>query len=250
MRFVVMSVVVLCGCAQVPPQEPEELKELQAELAAVKANLAVSSAEMAALKAQENAGQSAMGTRLEALQASLDDLARDVQQQHQACTSPPPSAECETDGPTVVVSADSNKMVLGEIERVWIDPPGLQVVARMDTGASSSSLNASNITPFERDGDDWVRFDVTDAGAATTVERPVAKYVRVFQQADKEGSRRPVVEIRLRLGDIQDTFEFTLADRSHLEHGMILGRNFLTDVALVDVSRQFVQPAFQPTDQE
>ncbi len=250
MRFVVLSVLALCGCAQLPAQEPGELEQLRTELAAVKANLALSSTEMAALKAQENAGQSAMGTRLEALQASLDTLAEDVQQQHRACTSPPPAAECEAGVPAVIVSPDTNKMVLGEVEHVWMDPPGLQVVARMDTGASSSSLHASNITAFERDGDDWVRFEVTDEETTRTVERPVAKYVRVFQQADKEGSRRPVVEMRLRLGDVQDTFEFTLADRSHLEHGMILGRNFLTDMALVDVSRQFVQPAFTPTDQD
>ena len=43
------------------------------------------------------------------------------------------------------------------------------------------------------------------------------------------------------LGDVEDVFEFTLADRSHLDYEMLLGRNFLTDVALVDVSRKFIQ---------
>jgi hypothetical protein len=74
----------------------------------------------------------------------------------------------------------------------------------------------------------------------------VLRYVRVFQQADPEGSRRPVISMRLRLGDVQDTFEFTLADRSHLNYQILLGRNFLTDVALVDVGRQFVQPPYKP----
>jgi len=58
-----------------------------------------------------------------------------------------------------------------------------------------------------------------------------------------------VVELRLYLGNVKDTFEFTLADRSHLEQGMILGRNFLTDIALVDVSRKFVQPRYKPPQQ-
>ncbi len=252
MRFIVFSLVLLSGCAQVA-QEDTALTEVQSELQAVKAGLAVSSSELASLKAQENAGQSAMSERLEALQASIGDLAADIEQQRklqQACQRPAVAApQCESDGPTIIVAGDDNKMLLGEVEHVWIDPPGMHVVARMDTGASSSSLDASNITPFERDGDDWVRFDITDDETSVTVERPVVKFVRVFQQADREGSRRPVVELRLRIGDVQDTFEFTLADRSHLEHGMILGRNFLTDMALVDVSQQFVQPAFTPEEQ-
>jgi hypothetical protein len=56
-----------------------------------------------------------------------------------------------------------------------------------------------------------------------------------------------VVALRIALGDVQDTFEFTLADRSHLENEILLGRNFLKDVALVDVGRQFVQPPRRAT---
>ena len=142
------------------------------------------------------------------------------------------------------VAAD--KMVVGELERVWIDPPGASLIARMDTGASSSSLHAAKLVEFERDGDDWVRFEIAFDGQTTTVERPVERYVRVYQQADVEGTRRPVVRLRVALGDIQDTFDFTLANRAHLDQEVLLGRNFLKDVALVDVGRQFVQPARRP----
>jgi hypothetical protein len=50
------------------------------------------------------------------------------------------------------------------------------------------------------------------------------------------------------LGDIQGKFEFTLADREHLDQEALLGRNFLTDVAVVDVGRSFVQKAYSPED--
>ena len=55
-----------------------------------------------------------------------------------------------------------------------------------------------------------------------------------------------VVRMRLVLGNVQDSFDFTLADRSHLENVMILGRNFLTDIAVVDVGKQYVQPLPTP----
>ena len=55
-----------------------------------------------------------------------------------------------------------------------------------------------------------------------------------------------MVSLRVRLGNLNQEVEFTLADRSHLDFELILGRNFLTDVALVDVGKQYIQPVFQP----
>ena len=147
----------------------------------------------------------------------------------------------------MVVSAD--KMLVGSLEYVYMDPPGVNVVARIDTGATSSSLHAENLVPFERDGEDWIRFDMmVNEKDSVSVERQIVRHVRVVQQADTSGSRRPVVTMRVRLGEIQDTFEFTLADRSHLENELILGRNFLADVTLVDVGQQFIQPRYSPPE--
>jgi hypothetical protein len=156
---------------------------------------------------------------------------------------------CEDTQPVQTIVMAEDKMVLGELERVWLDPPGATLIARIDTGANSSSLHADEMIGFERDGDDWVRFNVFVDDSSIPVEAKVARYVRVYQQADADGSRRPVVRLRVRLGDVQDTFEFTLADRAHLEYQILLGRNFLTDIALVDVGKQFVQRPYQPGDE-
>ena len=55
--------------------------------------------------------------------------------------------------------------------REWIAFPELGMVglrAKIDTGASTSSLHASDIVPFERDGEKWVRFT---AHLGTLVQR-------------------------------------------------------------------------------
>jgi hypothetical protein len=156
------------------------------------------------------------------------------------------AAACDSDQPIQTVVMSGDKMVVGEMERVWLEPPGTTLIARVDTGAHSSSLHAENLVEFERDGEEWVRFDLILDDEIRTLERRVVRYVRVYQQADPEGTRRPVVTMRLRIGDVHDSFEFTLADRSHLDFQLLLGRNFLADMALVDVGKQFVQPPYQP----
>ncbi len=197
--------------------------------------------------------QEAEADRSGAMQTTLADLEQQVGALpgtlKRLCATEPAQATdaaCNNDQPPHTVMVAGDKMVVGEMERVWLDPPGLSVVARIDTGANSSSVHAENLVEFERDGDDWVRFEWDLEGKKETLERQVVRYVRVIQQSDKDGTRRPVVELRLRLGNVEDTYEFTLANRAHLEHQIILGRNFLTDVALVDVGHKFVQPAYKP----
>jgi hypothetical protein len=73
----------------------------------------------------------------------------------------------------------------------------------------------------------------------------VKRHVKT-RQKESGSTRRPVVDLRVRIGDIQDTFEFSLSGSSDLDHQIVLGRNFLKDIALVDVSKRFVQPPYRP----
>jgi hypothetical protein len=58
------------------------------------------------------------------------------------------------------------------------------------------------------------------------------------------------VELRVQIGDVRETVEFVLTSPSGQDQSLVLGRNFLTDVALVDVAKKHVQPAPKlPTSQ-
>ena len=234
--------VVLTGCTGLTQQQT--LADLQANLGEVRTDLQRTTGALKNYHKQESVNQAQLVTQIDTLQEKLLNVSTELAQTcRKSATSIPIAVapKCPTQ-PEPVVLSSSDKLVLGELERIQITAPNFSLVARMDTGASSSSLHAKNLQTFERDGEDWVRFNVDTDDGDIAVEKPVVKFVRVFQQADKQGSRRPVVSLRLQLGNIQDSFEFTLADRSHLEHPMILGRNFLTDMAVVDVSQQFLQP--------
>ena len=50
------------------------------------------------------------------------------------------------------------KLLVGEAEWIWVDAANDAFQARVDTGATTSSISAQEITIFERNGKNWVRF--------------------------------------------------------------------------------------------
>lgn len=138
----------------------------------------------------------------------------------------------------------SNKQLVGEIEEVWFPQLGLTLLGRIDTGATTASLDARNIQIFERDGEQWVRFSVNnpETGTEMEFERKRVRKVRITQSNSDTPERRPVVELQVKIGGISQLAEFTLSDRSHLDYQTLIGRNILRDVMLVDVSQRHLAP--------
>ncbi len=137
-------------------------------------------------------------------------------------------------------------LVIGRVENVTLLPGNTRLKARIDTGAGLTSLNAQALVFFERDGASWVRFSVPTevAGKVVTLEKPVKRYVNIKQHSG-ESQRRPIVEISLKLGAIEEPTDASLADRSAYLYPLLVGRNFLRDRAMVDVSTKFTIPSRQ-----
>jgi hypothetical protein len=136
------------------------------------------------------------------------------------------------------------KLVVGELEEVWLENLQLALPARIDTGAETASLDARNIEVFERDGRRWVRFEIVHpvSGEPVLMERRLKRMVSIIQANSPEAERRPVIKLGITIGHISQTAEFTLSDRSHLDYQVLVGRNILQDVMVVDVSRKNIAP--------
>jgi hypothetical protein len=150
-----------------------------------------------------------------------------------------------------LVSADlapqtrAGMVTLGSLEKIYIDVVKSTFVARVDTGATTSSINAVDIQKFERDGKKWVKFHVSDEETVPKnrkwVEAPIARHVKIRQSSTNDLERRPVVELWVKIGRVHERSEFTLTDRTQMDYPILLGREFIQDVALVDVSRDFIE---------
>ena len=136
------------------------------------------------------------------------------------------------------------KLIVGELEQAWLPNLGLALPARVDTGAETASLDAHNIELFERDSRRWVRFEIQHPGSGEPllVERKLKRMVTIMQSNTTEPERRPVIKLAVTIGHITQTAEFTLSNRSHLDYQLLVGRNILQDVMVVDVSKKNIAP--------
>lgn len=135
---------------------------------------------------------------------------------------------------------DGDRLVLGYAEKVRIEPAEMTVRGRLDTGATTTSVNATAIEPFERNGEPWVRFTVLDSeNRKVRLARRVERIARIRSAAGKE--QRYVVKMALCVGTVQRRIEVNLSDRSDMLYPLLVGRNFLADTVLVDASARYLQ---------
>lgn len=157
------------------------------------------------------------------------------------CPPPAPAPKPRACPP---VNQLGNKILLGAVEFVHLESPDLKMRARIDSGAETSSLHAIGIELFERDGERWVRFQTMaeEGDAAVDMELPLSRKARIKSKTSADDiDKRPVVELNLRLGQRTERVEVSLVDRGHFTYPVLIGRNFLQDAALIDVSREYVQ---------
>ena len=244
--WVVVLLTLTTACAQLPPVEPERqgvserIDRLAEELAGLSTGLEAAREEQQAL-----AGNVAtLQASLAGVPAMLEAMEKSVAAE-QTTPALVPASACE---PAENADGLEGKQLVGRREDVWVEDLQLALTARIDTGAETASLDARNIREFERDGDEWVRFDIVhpETGEPLTLERPVARVVRILQSTSEEAERRAVIELGIVLGEVRQMAEFTLSDRSHLDFQMLVGRNILKDLMVVDVGQSNIAPYRAP----
>jgi hypothetical protein len=131
--------------------------------------------------------------------------------------------------------------VIGEVEHITFLPPGLNLTARIDTGATTSSLGVAQQQLFERDGESWVRFSVRNPGDKKLIEfrRPITRKT-IVKGPDGLRQSRVVVSLKVRMGDLMETTEFTLSGRDNYKYPVLIGRSLLRGNAVVDVGQKFL----------
>ena len=129
--------------------------------------------------------------------------------------------------------------------REWVALPDLgirNIKAKVDTGARSSALHAYDIHPFQKNGDQWVRFRVhpiqRNNHEFIECEAKVLEY-RSIRSSNGKVERRPVIETPVKLLDVTWKVELTLTNRDEMGFRMLLGRQAIRGRFFVDAKNSF-----------
>ncbi len=136
--------------------------------------------------------------------------------------------------------------ILGWLESAFIKPWGIKVRAKLDTGALTSSIHATQIEEYYVDEELWVRFTLTQPmnekynqpEKKITVEKPVLKETKIKEHIG-DSVLRYVVEMAFCLNGKNYITPVTLTDRTNFHYPLLLGRRTLKDNLLIDPGRTF-----------
>lgn len=131
------------------------------------------------------------------------------------------------------IMATHAAQVYGYVEKVSFPGKNLTLSAKLDTGAKSASLHATDVTEITKNGMPYLRFKVPTKNGDYTFEGEYKGRVKIKVRAGENGSevlphapiKRPVVLLSLQLGDQIRTIKVNLTNRKRFIYPLLLGRD-------------------------
>ncbi len=135
------------------------------------------------------------------------------------------------------MAAEPKRMItVGLVEEVVLMPWGVKMPARIDTGASTSSLDARELAIK----DNMAEFRLPKEYGGKQLKLPIVDWKTVRSAEHRE--RRPIVEVDLCIGPKYVRARVNLNDRSGVKYPLLIGRNVLRGHFSVDCNRNHCAP--------
>lgn len=145
-----------------------------------------------------------------------------------------------------------NLKIIGSEEWCVFKELGVPAIkARVDSGAKTSSIQATNLKIVNKGAQEWVKFEVNplqeNRSIAINCEARLIDR-RMVKSSSGISEERLVVRTPVTMGDNTFDIELTLANRDTMEFRMLLGREALTDRYIVNPAVNYKIQDF--TDEE
>lgn len=138
-----------------------------------------------------------------------------------------------------IVVEKAHLPIIGEVEPIYFLPMKSPFSARIDTGATTSSLDCREVNYFERDGEKWVSFKLKNrkTGEEHLFEKKIERTFKVKRMGEDEN--RKAIKMDVKMGGEVFSAVFSIADRSNFDYQGLIGRNILTGRFIVDTSTSY-----------
>ena len=128
----------------------------------------------------------------------------------------------------------------------WVSLPDLgikKIKAKVDSGAKTSSLHAKDMSYYQKEGRQFVRFTVGPTNKAELGYKEIAAEVleyRKIKSSNGQVELRPVIVTQIQFQDKKWLAEITLTDRENMRFPMLLGRQAMKGRFLVNPGKSYL----------
>lgn len=134
-------------------------------------------------------------------------------------------------------AAKKKKRIIGRVE--WIAFPSfkLNILSRIDTGAKTCSIHASNIKVFTIGEETFIEFETLDhEGKTVRIKSRLVDQKKIRSSTGKL-TKRYIIREKIQFKNIKKTVLINLNSRDEMRYNFLVGRNFLRGRFLVDVAK-------------
>lgn len=138
--------------------------------------------------------------------------------------------------------------IIGSVEWCAFDQLKIPAIkARIDSGAKTSSIQATDIELITNDGEPWVRFVVYPLQKNTLLKtKCIAKLVdkRSIKGSFGISEERLIIKVPVTIGEDTFDIELSLANRNTMEFRMLLGREAISNRYLINPAKKHLQKKY------
>ena len=126
--------------------------------------------------------------------------------------------------------------------REWVYLPAYKnfgLKAKIDTGARSSAIHATHIKEYVKKGEDRVKFRIYQSEECLQIDTKLLSHKRITNSFGKT-TTRPVIQMKIKLGNKTWMTELTLAKRARMTYPMLIGRSSLKKKHIIHSHKSYM----------
>ena len=126
--------------------------------------------------------------------------------------------------------------------REWVFLPSyndFKLKAKIDTGARTSAIHATNIQIYRKNRGEMVKFQIYQSQSFLDIDTELISYKKI-KSSFGQTEIRPLVHMKIQIGAEIWLTEITLAQRAKLTYPMLIGRNSLNKQHIIHSHKSYL----------